>query len=40
MNEKWKSVVGYEEYYEVSNIGNVRGKDRTILNSRNIVHKR
>lgn len=28
MKEVWKSVVGYEGLYEVSNIGNVRGLDR------------
>lgn len=25
-NEQWKDVVGYEEYYEVSNLGRVRRK--------------
>ena len=24
MNEIWKTIVGYEEYYSVSNLGNVR----------------
>lgn len=27
-NEIWKNVVGWEEYYEVSNFGNVRSKQR------------
>lgn len=30
MNEEWKSVIGYEEYYEVSNLGNVRSVDRIV----------
>ena len=29
--EVWKDVIGYEGYYEVSNQGNVRSKDRTVL---------
>lgn len=28
--ETWKSVVGYEGYYEVSNLGNVRSIDRYV----------
>lgn len=28
MKEIWRDVVGYEEYYEVSNLGVVKGKDR------------
>jgi len=28
MNEEWRDVVGYEGYYEVSNLGNIRSKDR------------
>jgi len=28
MKEEWKPVVGYEGYYEVSNLGNVRSIDR------------
>ena len=30
MNEVWKDVVGYEQYYEVSNQGRVRSKSRTV----------
>lgn len=30
MNEVWKRVVGYESYYEISNLGNVRSFDRLI----------
>jgi len=29
--EIWKDVVRFEEYYEVSNIGNVRSKDRNVI---------
>lgn len=28
MEEVWKDIIGYEEYYQVSNKGNVRSKDR------------
>ena len=31
--EKWVPVVGYESFYEVSNLGRVRSKDRTIVNN-------
>ena len=30
MHEIWKDVVGYEKYYQVSNIGRVRSNDRLI----------
>lgn len=30
MNEIWKSVTGYEGYFEVSNLGNFRSKDRLV----------
>lgn len=33
MNEEWRDVVGYEGYYEVSNLGRVRSKDRIITYS-------
>lgn len=33
--EIWKSVVGYEGYYEVSNLGNVRSVDRIVKNKNN-----
>lgn len=29
-NEIWKEISGYEGYFEVSNLGNFRSKDRTI----------
>lgn len=33
MKEEWRSVVGFEDFYEVSSIGNVRGIDRVISRS-------
>lgn len=33
MNEVWKPVSGFEEYYEVSNLGRVRSKTRVTPNS-------
>lgn len=35
MEEIWKSVIGYEGYYEVSNLGNVKSVDRVIKYSNN-----
>ena len=34
MNEEWKPVVGFEDYYEVSNHGRVRSLDRVVKTSR------
>lgn len=28
--ELWKDVIGFEDYYQVSNFGNIRSKDRVI----------
>nr|DAU88802.1 MAG TPA: homing endonuclease [Caudoviricetes sp.] len=28
MDEIWKDIIGYEDYYQVSNKGNIRSKDR------------
>ena len=36
--ENWLPVVGYEGFYEVSNLGNVRSVDREFVNARG--HKR
>lgn len=33
MIEEWKDIVGYENLYQVSNLGNVRSLDRTIIRS-------
>ncbi len=32
VNEIWKDVVGFEGFYQVSNLGRVRSRDRTIVN--------
>lgn len=34
MTEQWKDVVGWEKAYEVSNLGNVRSKDRWFISAR------
>lgn len=31
MTEIWKDITGYENSYQISNIGNVRSKDRVVL---------
>lgn len=33
MQEVWKDIQGYEDYYQVSNTGRVRGKDRIVRHS-------
>ncbi|OQB09043.1 MAG: NUMOD4 motif protein [Parcubacteria group bacterium ADurb.Bin216] len=40
IQEVWKPVVGYEGYYQVSNLGNVRSIDRTINGGRWGTEKR
>ena len=40
MEEVWKDIAGYEGYYQVSNFGNVRALERTILKSNGIVYVR
>ena len=30
MNEFWKDILGYEAQYQVSNLGNIRSKDRVV----------
>ena len=39
MEEIWKDVVGYEGYYQVSNLGRVRSLDRIVSNGRKIKGK-
>lgn len=41
MRETWKDIVGFEGYYEVSNLGRIRSKERIITykNGR-VVHRR
>jgi hypothetical protein len=38
MKEIWKTIKGYEGYYEASNMGNIRSVDRIILSTANILH--
>lgn len=38
-NEIWKNVVGYEEFYEISNFGRLKTKQRSLINVRNIEHR-
>ena len=40
MEEIWKDVIGYEDYYQVSNLGNVRSKDREVNAWHGIVLKK
>ena len=41
MEEIWKDIVGYENTYEVSNLGRVRSKARTIVyGNGKIVHRK
>lgn len=40
MTEDWKDVTGYEGYYEVSNYGRVRSKDRYITKANGVVQHR
>ena len=39
MEEIWKDVVGYEGYYQVSNLGRVRSLDRIASNGRKVKGK-
>lgn len=39
MNEIWKEINGYEGYFEVSNLGNFRSKDRIIKYKNNGLRK-
>lgn len=34
MEEIWKPIENYEEYYEISNLGNVKSKDRIRSNGK------
>ena len=40
MKEIWKAVLGYEGYYEVSNMGNVKSVDRVVVNKLGYSSKR
>lgn len=37
MVEEWKDISGYEGYYQVSNLGNVKSLDRTILQNNGVT---
>ena len=34
MKEEWRDVIGYEGYYEVSNMGRVRSRSREVVNAK------
>lgn len=34
--EEWKDIPGYDEYYQASNFGRIRSKDRIIKRTRNL----
>ena len=38
MNEVWKDIIGYEGFYQVSNMGRVRSLDRDIIDKNGIVY--
>ena len=40
MEEIWKDVEGYEGYYQISNLGNIRSLDRVITRSDGVTHLR
>ena len=40
MNEIWKPIVGYEDYYEISNLGNVRSKGKCYIDKLGRVQNR
>ena len=37
--EKWKDIVGYENYYQVSNLGNIRSVNRITFDGRKLKGK-
>lgn len=39
MQEMWKNVVGFEEFFEVSNLGVIRSKERMVNNKGKMVLK-
>lgn len=39
MGEFWKEIKGYEGYYEISNLGEVRSKDRIVKSCHNSTQK-
>jgi len=39
MVEIWKDIIDYEGYYEISNLGNIRSKEKTIINKNGFSRK-
>lgn len=37
--EIWKDIIGYEGYYQVSNLGNVRSLDRLVPHGNRFIHR-
>lgn len=40
MEEIWKDIKGYEELYQVSNLGNIKSKDKIIDTTKNKINKK
>lgn len=40
MNEIWKSIIGYDNLYEISNYGNIRSLDKCFLNKDGNIYRR
>jgi hypothetical protein len=40
MNEIWKPIAGYEDYYSISNLGNVRSNGKKYVDAMNRVQNR
>ena len=38
--EIWRPIKGFSDYYECSNMGRIRSKDRTIIKSNGVFHHR
>lgn len=39
-NEIWKDIIGFEQYYQVSNLGRVRSKDRIVITPKTSYFKK
>ena len=37
IEENWKSIIGYEGYYEASSLGKIRSVDRIVTNRLNVI---
>lgn len=40
MKEIWKDIVGYEDLYQVSNLGNIKSKERIVKNGNRVFFKK